>query len=316
MNLNDWRRSWAAPSIHMDEPGDQESGKGSQFFLCCSDEATKIDHFAQPSRRLYATSSTTTSSISNLIHPILNSKETRMPIFREQFKQTVLYALVEVAVLLCGTAEPCQWCPSIDNSDGSVHSTWTYMLNTEIPNFPWQDGTAKFGKTEALLLLVQELSEHLLVPKHHTVEDLVSNQTVINACRCIAKSLEALPNHDFKRVLGVCGVAQDIFCSITRRENLRLASSLTDDVSVIEQTQYADESNTQSLFSGGTYAGPTTPLVNELRLAAYNDNATHENVGQSSEPQKLNVWLTQEPRGVQPCYTLPATSRSGQNLTW
>ena len=227
-----------------------------------------------------------------------------MPIFREIFKQMMLHALVEVAVLLCDTAAPCQWCPSVGTSNSSIHSTWTYMLKTEIPTHTWHDGTTKFGRTEALLRRVQKLSEHLLVPKHHTVEDLASNQTVINACRCIAKSLEALPNHDYKRVLGVCEVAQDIFCSITQRENLEPASFLTDEVSVIEQTQYADEFNTRSLFTGGADAGPTTPLVDKFGSA-----------GQSSEPQKLDVWLTQEPREFQPRYNLPATSRSEQYST-
>ena len=280
MHPNDdqnWGISWVTSSIHIDETPKQESGTKPEFFFCCFDPVSNTDHFSP-------TSPSTTLSISNLLHPILNSKETCMPIFREIFKQMMLHALVEVAVLLCDTAAPCQWCPSVGTSNSSIHSTWTYMLKTEIPTHTWHDGTTKFGRTEALLLRMQQLSERLLVPKHDTVEDLASNQAVINACRCIAKSLETLPNHDFKRLFGVCGVAQDIFCSVTQREDLKPASTLTDDVSVIEQTQYADASNTRSwsLFSGGTDAGPIPPLVDESRLAAYNGDATHEIVGQSS----------------------------------
>jgi hypothetical protein len=293
-NDQNWGVSWMTSSFHINETPKQESKKEPDFFFCCFDPVSNTDHFSP-------TSPSMTLSISNLLHPILNSKETRMPIFREIFKQMVLHALLEVAVLLCDTAEPCQWRPSVGTSNDSIHSTWTYMLKTEIPTYTWHDGTTKFGRTEALLRRVQKLSEHLLVPTHHTVEDLASNQTVINACRCIAKSLEALPNHDYKRVLGVCEVAQDIFCSITQRDNLKSASSLTDDVSVIKQTQYADESN--------------TPLVDELRLATYNDHATQMIVGQYPEPQKLIVWLTQEFREFQPLYALPATSRSAQSLT-
>ena len=288
MHPNDdqnWGISWVTSSIHIDETSKQESGTEPEFFFCCFDPVSGTDHFSP-------TSPSTTSSISNLLHPILNSKETRMPIFREIFKQTVLHAMVEVAVLLCDTAEHCQWRPSVGTSNDSIHSAWTYMLKTEIPTYTWHDGTTKFGRTEALLLRVQQLSEHLLVPKHDTVEDLASNQTVINACRCISKSLEALPNHDFKRVLGVCGVAQETFCTITRPENFKPASSLTEDVSVIKQTQYADEFNTRSLSSGGADAGPTTPLVDKSCSAAYNGDTTPKIVAQSSEPHKLDVWLT------------------------
>jgi hypothetical protein len=231
-----------------------------------------------------------------------------MPIFRELLKQTVLQAMVEVAVLLCDTNEPCQWHHGVNNGSASIHSSWKQMLSTAIPTYPWQDGTEKFGKTEALLLLVQELSEHLQVPKHLTVNELVSNRTVIDACHCIKKSLESLPHHDCERVLGVCGVAEETFCLVTRRENVELASSLADKEWVITATQYADESNTQPVSSGGTYGGPKLPLVDRSHLEAYNGDATHEIVGQSSEPQKLNVWLTREPREFQPRCTPPAKS--------
>jgi hypothetical protein len=242
--------SCATPSVHMDELEKQDLPRNPQFSLCCLESVTNADLFFSTPRRLHATSLYSTLSVTRLLHPFLNSNETRMHIFRPLFKQIVLYALIEVAVLLHNTSELCHWCTEIDNSSGSIHFALSDMLSTEIPTHAWQNGTAKFGKIETLMLLVQELSERLEVPTHCTVEDLIHDQAAINACRCIAETLESMPHHDSERVLGPCKVAEDLFCKVVSRDHLRSAPSWTRGVSVVGKSYSAGETGTQSLVAG------------------------------------------------------------------
>jgi hypothetical protein len=289
---------YATPNTHMDEFENRGDGGNALFSLCRFDTVTNGDLFHLSPSRLDATTSCSTLSLSCLLHPFLNSPETRIQILRPLFKEVVLHTLKEVAVLLCDTTELCRWRPEVDNNNGTIHSSLSEMLSIEIPTYAWQDGTAKIGKTETLMLLVEELSQHLQVQKDLTVDDLVDDQTAINACRCIAKTLKSSPRHDLKRVLGACAVIEALFCKITSRNNLEHAPSLTDHVWVVKETQYAKDTRTNPPIADGRCAVPAARSVER----SASDTEDCNIIGQSFKPWEKIIWLTQEHSELQRCH--------------